>query len=790
MNLRYQGGFRDVDNNKYVVNIYVNKSVSSVEELTLADDAVHINYEQDSSDVFSPIKCSGCTIKVLTKDILTDLYTGQILDTQIKIYRQDYNNSTNNWGSQYLYWMGFNSPNIYNQEYYSDADNMSIECIDCLSALKYFKYEKQGDGKEFLTMPFRTIFINCLKKVMSNPSVVLLNGGSNWLNQYYISEENFFDEGDENMNMREVLEHISKFLGLVLMQFRDKFYLVKKEIIKGNITGHQYVEQGSQSITEVITTYDGEVAENNCSVSYGDVFNNVNVICNTNPIDELFEKDQSFTDDTNMSQFGDMQTINDGDYTYFIKKYNSTIATQKKYETQPSTRELIWTATPANDDSSFEEQTKFYKYTTKPYTDSTDLTNYSNSGYYWNITRTASYRTSEQHPDPEWDTYMTFKVLDTSGERVEIAKRYSLYKPWEKPLFQYQTNRSIAIGKETIYIVLSGKVKLSNTEYEKQDVSTDNTGISKESGDGYEVMDYTLKIGNKYWNGTEWTTNVSRAKFLVGLDDLKTETWYDITNTVDYTLELGQRGLMIPINPSDKLSGPIEFTLYPMKQYDSFNTYTSYYDDTGVNRTGHFNEDGVLNPTEDSFTTEEIFNNQSIIDDKVVHWTQDEDNNWIDVVAHNEFGMNNKLRAKYILVKDLKFNFISLVGDFFDDAANEGVDLIYTNEIDKNIVSKMDDITLYVNTYNPTYHTALSSSFVSDGNDNYVETIDGKRPEDAIVEKYVNHYSTPKLIYQNTIVNKNIRPFDNVKVLNKTMSIGNADYDLKYNTIDITLNEL
>jgi hypothetical protein len=83
-------------------------------------------------------------------------------------------------------------------------------------------------------------------------------------------------------------------------------------------------------------------------------------------------------------------------------------------------------------------------------------------------------------------------------------------------------------------------------------------------------------------------------------------------------------------------------------------------------------------------------------------------------VVYNEMGTFSKPYYPYILIKDLKINFESLVGDFFDTEENKEQDILYTNQINDDIVTELDDIELYCNTYNPDYHTSLSYSFVMD----------------------------------------------------------------------------
>ena len=148
-NVKYKGQFRDVDNTLWTVDILKDENVSEVEEITLADPPVTIEYQQE--DVYQPLKCSAATIRVLTPKIL-DIYTGKI-DVKIQIYR----NHT-------LFWEGWNTPNVYSSEYSTNLDLIEINAIDNIAALDYSKYKckKQTDVLTYSIQDFITALGNSI----------------------------------------------------------------------------------------------------------------------------------------------------------------------------------------------------------------------------------------------------------------------------------------------------------------------------------------------------------------------------------------------------------------------------------------------------------------------------------------------------------------------------------------------------------------------------------------------------------------------------------------------------
>lgn len=276
MNLRYYSSYNDVNNKLITINIYKEGYEGTAEKFTLAADPVTINYECD--DVFKPIKYSGCTIRLVTPKILEDLYTGKVTDVYIEILKDDK-----------LFWRGYNTPNIYNQEWVTDLDATSIEGIDTISALQYFDFEYSEYGKDNLIDFFSIIkrglgvtnkgaFKLSFRSQLDYNNETLLNG-------LKLMERNFFDESETPMKWNEVLEHIMRFLNCTLVQWEDKYLISDNEsAYKEEVKCFEYNSNNPISPISFVTSNFNpkhyKVGENASTVSYGDVYNQVNVIGN------------------------------------------------------------------------------------------------------------------------------------------------------------------------------------------------------------------------------------------------------------------------------------------------------------------------------------------------------------------------------------------------------------------------------------------------------------------------------------------------------------------------------
>ena len=93
----------------------------------------------------------------------------------------------------------------------------------------------------------------------------------------YIHERNFFDEANEPMNSRDVLEEISKYIGMTFIQYQDAYYMIDYDFIK-NDELHFFVYDRISDTCESITIPSAllnvrniGVSESAGSISLGDV---------------------------------------------------------------------------------------------------------------------------------------------------------------------------------------------------------------------------------------------------------------------------------------------------------------------------------------------------------------------------------------------------------------------------------------------------------------------------------------------------------------------------------------
>lgn len=160
----------------------------------------------------------------------------------------------------------------------------------------------------------------------------------------------------------------------------------------------------------------------------------------------------------------------------------------------------------------------------------------------------------------------------------------------------------------------------------------------------------------------------------------------------------------------------------------------------------------------------------------------------------------NYTYGKYCHIKTLDFKYTN--NKHYIDTFNQkqyDPDILYSNVIDSENVTELDDFTLKVNTYTD---KAGSYSYVitKDASDKYdfvstllnVNTLVSKKQEETIINKMANYYSTPKFIYSNILNNKDVRPYTVIheNVLNKDLIIKSMTYNICNNSVSVVTTEL
>lgn len=227
------------------------------------------------------------------------------------------------------------------------------------------------------------------------------------------------------------------------------------------------------------------------------------------------------------------------------------------------------------------------------------------------------------------------------------------------------------------------------------------TKTNSQYGKGFPLLKAKLKIGNKYWNGSQWTTTSST--FYINYNNsprngdeetVKCFEWCSVAPNYDYTSKLEDGYWAIPISPSDNVDGVLEFTLYTPSQLKPLLTDKWYYP---------------------------------------IDW---------------------KILFPVIFMKDFELGY-AYTGNkaWYLEQDKDENDLVYTHTVEDGYLREHKGIELKINTIQTDTPISKSFALTTSG---FVTTLynsitgHSERPENLLIEKLYNHYHDKKMIYEAT----------------------------------------
>lgn len=349
----------------------------------------------------------------------------------------------------------------------------------------------------------------------------------------------------------------------------------------------------------------------------------------------------------------------------------------------------------------------------------------------------------------DWTDILTFFINNDT-----LPTPYSIYdvSGFELPVLEYQTSEAINFtpstgtswltikgdlyyqyngakeDKKTLSIVTGVSQGSKNTDpliytTAPVDKSVDinemvycglNRKPSEENyGEGYRMWKFKLQVGDKYWNGDNWTSIESTfyINYNNNPDGDKDEnvpafTWCGTVNNKSFKDKAGVDGYCIPIYPSDNISGRLKLTIY----------------------TPCLVSPDVIEKFKNSLTYQQVFNS--------LPWY---------------------ILPPVIYCKDFEFGYVytdsSVWYSNHDDEDKN--DKVYTGWIDENFVNEFSDIEFKVNSAIPDKPISKSYVTVDIPNDKgYLKTMrhivrgENKIQEYNIIDNYLDHYSERKVVYE------------------------------------------
>ena len=764
MKLRYYSEFKSTKEKSYRLEIHTARATRS-DEIKLTSSPFIVEYESDA--LYKPMKMSNAVANVLTDKVLSDLYTAEAQNIEVRLY-----NKTDN----LLEWFGYLSPNLYSSDYITHLNNIELQAVDTLSILENKKYSYINPS-EIYFKSFKEIIMYILdlsdpgkllnKLYFQNTNRLTKDGQSALIDDIYIHERNFFDEASEPMKCRDVLEEISKYLGLSFIQYRDSYYMIDYDYIKNdNLNFFVYdrttgTRESRVIPSELLNVRSIGVAESAGSISLGDVYNKVSVVANMNQIvnlcPELLDDEKDIINqNSDPNKYYITSTDIDGkNYTLlnsFFKSKNNW------HYLEPTTYDLL---------SGFE------------LIEEVTIDNFRNiySGVVWQ--KYDSYITEDGEPSSlSWKTCISFlrppsywNVFSSTFLTLQNGE-YSLFKGG--------------------YFIINLAYRMSSSFFPNDVIKTSDEVYSNTkygAGFTHTLIPCKLMIDDYYYDGEVWrnykyySDRVKREYYKIthGPITWQGATWYKYKDAYG-DWKFTTKDVYDSIS-GEKYSGGYSDrngVYYYTDGRDSNNNeikvfIEKWYHDECALREGfylvHINKEGDKVFDDEKKLTNTVsyrFNLYDSTDGVAIKLPDDKilcGKIKFELGSPNHLGVYPMYRTdggchtcSAFHISDFTFKYTNnkVTYDIFNDIVDDS-DVVYSNVINDNNVAEMDDLDLLINSNAKNIASYSNCATKSEDKFDYLKSIYSPLndkdvlPEQILIDKLYKHYCSPKFRYQNNL---------------------------------------
>lgn len=477
--------------------------------------------EIESEDfLYTPIRFSTATIRVVGDDYLRQLYS-----TAYQQYRVTFKRNG------VVAWCGFIKPEVYSQDYSSGCFELEIECASAMSVLEFVNYKQLNtESKTFVSL--WSLIKECIALSRGQYSGVYLPhvyakdatdyaNGANVLAEMTVSEQNFFDEDDKPMKLKEVLEEICKLLNWTCADYLGALYFVDVDY-----TGEYY------RYTPGFESYTMEAIGGVQSVQ------RIGFSGSEHTLDFLSGYNKATVKTSNYS-IGALIP----EETFAVKEmYDSYKAINDGYTEETYVQGMIldlWKAKAYGEEFPLGSG-KIYELTDNQVRATGARMNYNM------LTGASAYKVGTADAERNGDGY-----------RVTGAN-YS----W-KTLIRYRVSSGVAgkpilVAKGAVAPYTQGAIGIEADILFTTNYAEPHKVFIQE----FHVLRFSLKIGSNYWNGSSW--QAAKATFDVGIGEVGKEverTSTRGTKTADMPYE-GLTGYIVEFPEDRALIGELELVMY------------------------------------------------------------------------------------------------------------------------------------------------------------------------------------------------------------------------------------
>lgn len=575
----YWGYFRNTDTSKdkngqlykvvIITDFQNNGYTKEGGELILTSSPFNVNYKGEDDNLFKPYKCSTATVSFYLDRIIKDLYSVRGNDILVTLFKlkdgvtpkevefSSGNITDVNYPSNYDYrdytveWIGFATPNAFNQSYNSDFNVFEMEAQDALSTLQYYDYTSctTNNGNNTIS----NILLNIISSVGIYKNIYISDNLHTPTSDYdgrditeYLSiyEGNFFNEDGEAKKMLEVLSDIMQYLNMTAVAFGDNLFILDYTAIANKYNIYHWIKsdvtirRGSMYVTlpdDLPWVYKegriynkfkrlgrvefkhykdielNDIADSNINYSLGSTYNKVKVIDDNYYIDgiEIFnnvlpspnlDSPCSYANDVTVESASDLVTVlTTSTNRYYIKYFD--------YDNEKSNLKInTYWHSQAYRHSERHPQANTFLYWDNYITDINDNKLYNYDTQIKNLgTLLVKYDKKELNSNeaPSLKNAIFFCTNETENFLSSSYKKtYAENAHWQQKMLDVTLESEMV--NEGDYIIINGDF----TYYAGAEVLLEHT--NKSTIDYRGDINYiwvNLKCGEKYYDGSSWVDN-------------------------------------------------------------------------------------------------------------------------------------------------------------------------------------------------------------------------------------------------------------------------------------------
>nr|WP_303917756.1 hypothetical protein [Bacteroides intestinalis] len=538
--LIYTVPFATLDNIPCVVEIEKDGYEGTPTELTPGATPFIIDINSEEF-LYIPTRFSTAKLQIVGSDYLQSLFSTAYREYRVTLIKDGV-----------ITWCGFIKPELYTQDYTSEKFILEIECMSAMSVLEFIDYTIEGENKDFVSL--WRLLQRCVSTAIGRYTSVYIphvyasskaayTVDENVLANMTLSEQDFFDEDDKPMKLKEVLEEVCKFLNWTCVDWKGSLYFVDVDHSGTYYKYNAMMTSKTDARINELLVQDIGFAGGNHSLDVLPGFNKVTVKCSNYPIGDLIPDLFDSTLLNPLIKDSPYYRKIDGDkFSYFAKFY-----TNERFLNIFTNRDSL-------------EQFYIDLESLGSNADNAVINDIGSL-----ITRQSKYKWEDGKPSK-----LSFEDILVIGMGLNNKNYSSLndltsFITKDIPVLQinpdYLVDAVISPSDNiTSYLLLSGKYFQSDSLY--TDPSKEGDGTWNNTA-GDNCCKFKLKIGNKYWNGGKWVEEETR--FIIRCGGYgKSKVWYewnDFENNVSYEMNIDSEGYAIPIRKEDHLLGKIELII-------------------------------------------------------------------------------------------------------------------------------------------------------------------------------------------------------------------------------------